>query len=108
MDAPCLVHVNVWTAQRLAFHREAGIITDAMLQRSSVAYLTSGSASNAWMSARASALPHARDPMASATGRPSRPTRNVVGRPITPYALDISPPGSTTSEKVRPNSLAYG
>ena len=33
------------------------------------------------MSARASTLPHARAPMASATGCPSRPTRKVVGRP---------------------------
>src|SRR4029434_4880460 len=58
---------------------------------------TTDSASSAWTSARAAALPQARGPIARATGRPSRPTTTVVGRPITPYAFAITPSRSRTS-----------
>src|SRR5262245_53206923 len=49
-----------------------------------VPFSSAGSAKSVWISARPGALAHSLGPTASATGRPSRPIRNVVGRPITP------------------------
>src|SRR6267142_1647930 len=65
------------------------------------------SARRASMMARDAGLIHSRGPTASATARPSRATRKVVGRPTTPYAALILPSGSRTRAKVRSRSFAY-
>src|SRR5262249_53227394 len=65
-----------------------------------------GSASSASTIASARGLSQSRNPTASATARPSRAIRNVVGRPTTPYSVLILPSTSGTSGKVRPRSPA--